>query len=60
MLWAVFQRNYRISKKPLTEYEARNEMASWGGMLSNLEVREIEQPTKPAKKRKPRRRMCSG
>jgi hypothetical protein len=53
-MWAVFQGKYRVTKYPMTEYDARNEKSNLDKVLSNLEVREIK-PVEPAKP--PKRKM---
>lgn len=40
--WAVYTGRYRITKGPMTEYDARNEKQHWDGVFTNLEVREVK------------------
>jgi hypothetical protein len=63
LMWAVYHGPYRITKEPMTEYDARNAKNHWDRLFANVEVREIvepkiEEPPKPRKKK--RSRMCFG
>jgi len=63
-MWGVYQGPYRITKEPMTEYDARNAKNYWDKIFANVEVREIEEPKeeqpKPKPRKKKRRRMCYG
>jgi len=57
-MYAVYCGNHKLTKEPMTQYEAEMKLLVWKDWFANLTYREIERPAPPKIKRKRRRRMC--